>query len=165
MQQETSDFPDAVETEIAAAVATGRGKRRQEETQPGDAVLNEKRAKKPILKLTKVNTGPPSSANGWNKSPFSPSACDDQASISLTEEVVLTKKKESARVVLEGILNRPPTKTIQAYKTYFKLWKTFCDMNYDGDSTVSSTRMLEYFEKVVWRAWTLLTRTLPYIER
>ncbi|GJJ67805.1 hypothetical protein EMPS_00151 [Entomortierella parvispora] len=149
-EQETSDFPDAVEIEIAAAVATGRGKRRQEETQPDDAAINEKRAKKPILKLTEVTTGPPSSANGWNKPPFSPSAFDDQASISLTEEVVLAKRKESARVVLEDILNRPPTKTIQAYKTYFKLWKTFCDMNYDGDSTVSPTRMLKFFEKVVF---------------
>ena len=118
--QEASALPDAIETATAAAVVTVCGKRRQEETQPDDAVLNEKRAKKPILKVT---TGPPSSANGWNKSLFSSSALDDQASISLTEEVVLTKRKESARVVLEGVLSRPPTKTIQAYKTYFKLWE------------------------------------------
>jgi hypothetical protein len=56
-----------METATAAAMLTGRGKRRQEETLPDDAVLNEKRAKKPILKVT---AEPPSSAKRWNKSLF-----------------------------------------------------------------------------------------------
>ncbi|KAG0311418.1 hypothetical protein BG000_006675 [Podila horticola] len=120
-----------------SSTATGRGKRIQEEPSQLDGGFNEKRARKSASKMT---TGPPSSANGWNKSSFSPP--DGPTSVSLTVEEVSARRKESARVVLEGILKRRPTKTIQAYKTYFKLWKAFCDQNYDGDSTVSPMRML-----------------------
>ena len=117
VQDETPALSKAMATATAVAAVTGSGKRKQRGPQL-DGAVNEKRPRKTAAKVT---TGPPTSANGWNKSSFSPP--DDPTSISLTAEEVSARRKESARVVLEGILNRPLTKTIQAYRTYFKLWK------------------------------------------
>ncbi|KAF9350260.1 hypothetical protein BGX26_011536, partial [Mortierella sp. AD094] len=60
-------------------------------------------------------------------------------------------RKESARVVLQTLLNKKPmSMTVGQYKTYLGLWQTFCNARYDGNTAVSPPRMLDFFVAVVF---------------
>ena len=175
-----TDAP-ALSLQMQATNSTTSGSKRNKRTPSRGSIPIDKRVRTSAA-TTRYTTGAPTSANNWNKSSLDFSVAQPPLVLSGEEASELSERRmESARIVLEGILNRPVTKTIQAYKTYFKLWKaslisrlflsilryyssntppnplcitvsfqTFCDQRYNGDSTVSPSKMLEFFEKVVF---------------
>lgn len=87
VQHNTHSLTKTVETATMLAAATGHRKQMLEEPQL-DGRFNEKCTRRLTTKMT---TGPPNSANGWNKSSFS--SPDDPTPVLLSMEEA--KRKES----------------------------------------------------------------------
>ncbi|KAF9315125.1 hypothetical protein BG006_003829, partial [Podila minutissima] len=99
------------------------------------------------VSLSSSTTAPPSAANGWNRPTLAlPVQLPDKPLLTMTKAEVALTRKESARHVLQEILELTPmTRTIKQYKTYFGLWATFCKAKYNDNTTVTAIRMLEFF--------------------
>ncbi|KAG0278712.1 hypothetical protein BGZ97_009696 [Linnemannia gamsii] len=65
---------------------------------------------------------------------------------------VVEARKQSANSVLMGLLEMEnPSKTLQHYRSYMRLWKDYCSLVHDSDSIVNASKMLDFFRSMVFK--------------
>ncbi|KAG0271122.1 hypothetical protein BGZ96_005969, partial [Linnemannia gamsii] len=65
---------------------------------------------------------------------------------------IVDARKRFANEIYVGLMEKEdPSTTLLHYKTYLKLWKIYCDEVHGGDCIVNASKMLGFFESVVFK--------------